>query len=96
MKYNCIEKTIEVRHGYTIVRLWIDITKQDLLMKEEDIIKNVRDCVGRLKDHKNIINYLSKTTPNVNAIQVYEDDELQNTKVGMVAYTVPFTDDVHG
>jgi len=96
MNYPCVEKTIELKHGKTVVRLWIDITKNKY--KVEDgafVIKTVRECLQKLETEEMIISFLVKTIPNLNAIQVIIEDELHNTKIGTVVYTVPF-DDVHG
>ncbi len=96
MNYPCIEKTIEVKHGETVVRLWIDITKGNYKTSDGAFaIKTMRECLQKLKTEELIASFLIKTIPNLNAIQIIVEDELQNVKVGKVIYTVPF-EDVHG
>lgn len=97
-KYPCIESTVDFDYGDIRIRLWIN--EDDLI--PSDMTANIHNIKAFLfevgvKDRIEIINYIAKEIPNVNAVQVmdrYLND--QDIRFGTVAYTVDFSEDVHG
>lgn len=100
-KYPCIESTIDIMHGDTTIRLWVN--EEDLIPTDiTGYLKNLESFLFELgtRDRIEIINFIAKEIPNINAVQILDRYVTEKgsfeIKYGTVAYTVDFSEDVHG
>lgn len=78
-------------YGGFNLRLWIN--NPDNQVPIADILKQVREAVHDIVtavDHITICEYLARSVPNLNAVQVIE--QRHKVKVGHMIYTVPFAE----
>lgn len=85
-KYPCIESTFEFFVESYKIRLWVN--EKELKDIDSEIISKLKAITGNKAE---IINWCAVNIPNINAVQVIDDDGK-----GIVAYTVDFADDPHG
>lgn len=98
-KYPCIESTVDLNYGDITIRMWID--EDDLIPTDiSSFLKNIKSFLYETgtKDRVEIINFIAKEIPRINAVQVldhyFDNDEI---RLGTVAYMVNFgEDDPHG
>lgn len=90
--YSCIEQTIEFSFKRIKIRLWIDITNNDPL-DDQQVINDIKKF-NQPEDKKQFLQFIADTIPHINAIQLIENNLRKS--VGIVVYTTPFNDDVHG
>ncbi len=90
--YSCIESTVEFMLGDAKIRLWINEDTIEAEYPNKRIEGEAFEYVHLKKPTtKELIVYFIKEIPRLNAIQLIDKDGL-----GVVVYTVPFSEDVHG
>ena len=97
--YPCIEETLDIYfdNKQFVLRLWVN--KKIL---ENDVAKGYtwlgRVCAFVKEKHtfQEIIRYVEKEVPNINAAQVKQVNHNSGIDCGLVAYFVDFSEDVHG
>lgn len=109
MKFPCIESTIDVYYGNRSIRLWINeqelknsyelskkygIELNEFINKRREELAQARQGLESLT-YQELVEYVQKNIPNVNAVQIRE--KVGSLETGVVVYFVDFGDkDPHG
>lgn len=91
--YPCIERTLEITHRKTTVRLWINCLQvKDKPKNIEQIIQYIKLLIEEETLEEFLIKKIIKKIENINAVQIISENEIYGKGIrdGLMVYTVPF------